>query len=422
MQRAERPRRGTLGAMTTSSADKVSMRAVRVTAVAAAVVLLLASMTAAYRLGEQAGGGAAFGADTPPAAPLPPEISAVADLFARIQTDAVDTPGEDELLEGALTGMLDTLDDDYAMYYDAEAFSAFNQQLDGEFSGVGMVLEELPDGLTVVTVLPDSPAQAAGIRSGQRVVSVDGDDVTALPIESVVEIVKGEAGTDVTLGLDGDGPAEVTLTRAVIALPTLESELRADGVGHVRLLQFSARSGEEVSRAVRDLTHQGAAALVLDLRGNPGGLLSEAIEVTSVFAEAGVVVSVEERGQEPQAYQVDGDAVTDLPVAVLVDAGSASASEIVAAALQELDRATVVGQTTFGKGTVQTVRLLGDGSGVKFTTARYYTPSGESIEGVGVVPDRTVAAGAEAVDVAADIALQAGIAGDPQDVAAGAGR
>ena len=394
--------------MTTLLEADAALRRIRVTALAAAVVLVLASLTAAYRVGRTSAAltQPALTADGVPTAALPPELTAVGDLFARIQADAVTVPGEEELVEGALTGMLDTLDDDYAAYYDAEAFSAFNQQLEGEFSGVGMVVEEIPAGLTVVTVLPGSPAEAAGIRSGQRVVSVDGEDVTDLPIESVVELIKGEEGTQVTLGLVGEGPAEVTLTRAVIHLPTSEWELRDDGIGHIRLLQFSDHSGEEVREAVTELQGQGATGLVLDLRGNPGGLLSEAIAVTSAFADEGVAVIVEERDQQRETYEVTGDAVTDLPLVVLVDGGSASASEIVAGALQDLGRATVVGETTFGKGTVQTVRLLGDGSGVKFTTARYYTPSGDSIEGVGVVPDREVADAEDQLEVAARLARQ----------------
>ena len=409
--------------MSTLFEADAALRRIRVTALAAAVVLILASLTAAYRVGRTSATltQPALTAGGVPTAALPPQLTAVGDLFARIQADAVEVPGEAELVEGALTGMLETLDDDYAAYYDAEAFSAFNQQLGGEFSGVGMVVEELPAGLTVVTVLPGSPAEAAGIRSEQRVVSVDGEDVTDLPIESVVELIKGEEGTQVTLGLTGAGPAEVTLTRAVIDLPTSEWALRDDGVGHIRLLQFSEDSGEEAREAVTELQSQGATGLVLDLRGNPGGLLSEAIAVVSVFAEQGVAVIVEERDQQRQPYEVSGDAITDLPLVVLVDGGSASASEIVAGALQDLGRATVVGETTFGKGTVQTVRLLGDGSGVKFTTARYSTPSGDSIEGVGVTPDRAVADAEAQLEVAATIAGQGvAAASAPSAVPAGA--
>lgn len=400
----------------------------RLTAVAAAVVLAVASLTAAYRMGQQDHAAAAGSVLTVGGSPgrgsasasLPPELSAVADLYARIRSDAVEAPADAELVEGALTGMLETLDDDYAVYYDADAFSAFTEQLDGEFSGVGMVLEQLPRGLTVVTVLPGSPAETAGIRSGQRLVAVDGRDVTDLPIESVVEIVKGEAGTEVTLGFNGQGPAEVTVTRAVITLPISQSELRDDGVGYVRLLQFGEGSGREVGRVVAELAERGAQALVLDLRGNPGGLLREAVAVTSVFAAEGVAVSVEERDRDRQAFRVTGEPITDLPLVVLVDEGSASASEIVAGALQDLGRATLVGEPTFGKGSVQTVRLLGDGSGVKFTTARYFTPSGDSIEGVGVAPDRRVADDSEQLEVAVRIALEAAAGATPRtaDVAA----
>jgi carboxyl-terminal processing protease len=318
--------------------------------------------------------------------------------------------------------MLGTLADPYATYYDADAFASFSSELEGRFSGVGLRLEESPEGLQVVTVFEGTPAGSAGIEVGERIVSVDGRDVRGLPIETVVKLVQGLEGSHVTLGLEAGsaGPRSLTLTRARIDVPNIEARLLPDGVGYVQLVQFSDDAAERVREVVRRLLAEGATGVVFDLRRNPGGYLDEAVDVTGVFVEDGPIVSVEERGRPKQTLSAVGTAATDLPLVVLVDQGSASASEIVAGAIQDLDRGTVVGEKTFGKGTVQTVRRLADGSGVKFTTARYFTPSGDSIEGVGVVPDEQVS-GDDAQLEAARRALAAMVAGGPAGGQAGAG-
>jgi carboxyl-terminal processing protease len=366
------------------------------TAAAAVAVLLASSVTAAYREGVSSA-----------RADLPPAFAALGEVYDEVTSDAVEVPPDDVLAAGAIEGLLAALGDPYAAYYDAAEFAAFNDTLDGEFSGVGLVLEEAPEGLTVVQVIEGAPAAQAGVEVGERLVAVDGRDVRDLPTDAIIDLVKGEEGTEVTLGLEGGaaGPRTVTLTRARITVPNLEARRLDDGGGYVRLLQFSEDAGSEVRAAVERLVAEGARGVVLDLRGNPGGLLREAVDVASVFVEDGTIVSVREREGRVRAHPAEGDAL-DVPLVVLVDQGSASASEIVAGAVQDLERGEIVGETTFGKGTVQTVEPIVGGAGVKFTTAQYLTPSGDSIEGVGVVPDRVAAGDADAQLAAAQEALR----------------
>lgn len=376
-------------------------------------VLLAGTITLAYQLGVQSGA-TSSGSLGAPSTPVPADLSSVADLYERITTEAVDPPSREELIEGAKQGMLDQLEDPYAAYYDEAEFTSFSELLDGTFSGVGVMVEETPEGVTIVNVLPDTPAAAAGLQAGERIVSVDGEDMRDAPLQAVVTAVQGEEGTVVRLGLEGGpaGPREVEVTRAEITRPVVDVQRLDDGAVHVHLLQFTEDVSERLRAEIEAQLAQGARGVVLDLRGNPGGLLREAIRVASIFIEDGTIVSVQERGREQESFEATGDALADVPLVVLVDGSSASASEIVAAAVKDLDRGLVVGQPTFGKGTVQTIRPLGDGSGVKFTTAEYFTPSGESIEGSGVVPDREVA-GAQEQLAAAQEALRGQLAGVP---------
>jgi carboxyl-terminal processing protease len=337
-------------------------------------------------------------------ATLPPEFATVSQLYERIQREAVRVPGDEELAKGAVEGMIGALGDPHATYFDAEDFAAFTRMLNGEFSGVGIQIQDSDEGPLVVSVIDATPAAQAGVMAGERIVSVDGKDVQDMPTEGVAALITGEAGTVVTIGLQGGsaGARTLRLTRARIQLPDVETRLEDDGIGYVDLVQFSSHTGIRVRAAALDLAARGARGIVLDLRGNPGGLLHEAVEVASVFVEDGVLVSVRSRGgsgDHPIVYKAEGDALERLPLVVLVDKWSASASEIVAAAVQDLGRGQVVGETTYGKGSVQTVEVLGNG-GVKLTTAEYLTPAGHSIEGVGVVPDLQVAGENEQVAAA----------------------
>ena len=372
-----------------------SLRPVRYaipTTVAMVVVLVAALMTASYRMGTQAGA----------LSVLPDEFGVIAEIYAHVQAEAVQLPGDAQLAEGAARGLLAALQDPYAAYYNAENFAHLTELLDGTFTGVGLMLEERPGPvLEVVNVIEGGPAAGAGVVKGERIVSVDGESMVGKTAEEVVSRVRGPEGSTVRVGLDGPlGPRELTMTRAVLELPVLETELLPDGTGLVELIEFPQDIGTRVRSAVDALITQGATGIVLDLRGNPGGLLDEAVSVASVFINEGPIVSVKERERDLQTFAATGKAFTDVPLVVLVDNGTASASEIVAAAVQDRGRGRVVGTKTFGKGTVQVVRSLPSGAGMKFTIAEYLTPSGASIEGVGVAPD-VVAEGTPAEQLAA---------------------
>lgn len=366
-----------------------SRRGTAVVACALIVLLCSAVVLLSYRVGFHHGA----------VSVLPPEFGTVSELYGRIERQAMRVPEDRALAEGAVEGMLGALNDRHAAYFDREDFASFTQMLEGAFSGVGIRIDDSDQGPVVVSVLRSTPAAKAGVVAGERIVSVDGRDVRELSTDRIAALITGEPGTPVTIGFEGGpaGPRELRIIRSTIQLPDVESRLDG-GIGYVTLLQFSNQVGTRVRQAAADLTAKGARGIVLDLRGNPGGLLREAVDVASVFIEDGAIVSVRSRTDTNgpgQTYHAQGDALGDFPLVVLVDAGSASASEIVAGAIQDLQRGEIVGEKTYGKGTVQTVEALQGGGGVKFTTAEYLTSSGDSIEGVGIVPDRQVS-GADA--------------------------
>ncbi|CAN5749952.1 carboxy-terminal processing protease CtpA [soil metagenome] len=350
-------------------------------ALALVVTMLLIASTAmlGYRVGSRSGG-----------AELADGFGNIERVFEAIESDAVDDVDDQLLIDGAIDGLLEALDDQYAVYYDPERYIALNADLDGEFVGIGVTIEEQSDGVYVTGVLPGSPAEEAGVMAGERITSVDGtsalDETTS---GEVIELIAGDEGTERVIGFDkGDeGPRELTLTLRQLDLPQVASRTLESGYGYISVTQFSRHIAEQMTDELETFDDQDVPGVVLDLRSNPGGLLNEAVDVVSLFAEEGLVVRVDSRDGS-QERNVSGKTVApELPLVVLVDGNSASASEIVAGALQDLDRAEIVGEATFGKGTVQTIQDLADGAGVKFTTARYYTPSGDSIEGLGVVPD-----------------------------------
>lgn len=376
----------------------------RLTAVFCALVLVAGAITTAYQRGlRDAAGGPGDRGGVAEAAGEEASRDDVEEVLRLLDAEAVRAPDESRLIhgssEGAIEGMIRALDDPYAQYFDVEEFTAFNRGLNDEFSGVGLYLQEEapgdsdgPRALVVVEVIEGTPAAEAGVEAGERIVAVDGTSVRGQPLDAVVEQIKGEEGTDVVLGLAGEtgGRREVTLTRAIFEVRNVASRLLDDGNGYVSLEQFSEQTGEDVRRAVEALVTDGAQGVILDLRNNPGGLLGEAVDVASLFVEDGPIVEVRERDADPRRYPAEGDALDDLPLVVLVNQYSASASEIVAGAIKDSGRGTIVGQPTFGKGTVQTIKTLDYGAGLKFTTAEYFLPDGGSIEGVGVEPDEVV--------------------------------
>ena len=359
----------------------------RVVAVLVGIVLLADVATISYEYG--AGNRQAENAAEPAGSQ---RLDFLEEILGTVRTDAVAPPDDEKLISGAVQGLLKALDDPYAKYYDEDAFDDLNTMLEGGFSGIGVVIEETPKGLVIVTVFEGTPAAKEGLEEGERIVSVDGTPVDKHPTDTIVDRIKGEEGTEVTLGLEGGskGKRTVTLTRARIEIPNVESRQLADGSGYIQMRQFTKDVADTLREEVTRLVDKGAKGLVLDLRNNPGGLLAEAVDVGSLFIEEGTIVEVKERGHQERTFTAEGDAFEDLPLVVLVNKGSASASEIVAGAIQDAERGVLVGQTTFGKGTVQTIHRLRAGGGVKYTTAQYFTPSGDSIEEVGVEPDRTV--------------------------------
>lgn len=292
------------------------------------------------------------------------------------------------LVQGAVRGMLEALGDPYAEYLDPETYRSFRDVSAGHFSGVGLWLKPEAKRIKVVSVLANTPAARAGIASGDIITRVDRRSTEKLSLEQVAQRIKGKPGTTVRISvLRGEQPVEFTLVREDIEVPTVESKLLRDRLGHVEVITFSQGVGSKVREAVKKLAGRGARGFILDLRGNPGGLVDEAVEVGSVFLEGGTVVSYEQRGRPEVTYEARGSAETKLPLAVLVDEGSASASEIVAGAIQDRGRGIIVGTKTYGKGSIQTVFPLSDGSAIKITTASYFTPSGRSIGERGITPD-----------------------------------
>lgn len=309
-----------------------------------------------------------------------------------IEERALAPSSEESITANAIRGALESLGDPYSAYYDAQQFKELQQDQTGEFFGIGVTLGLNKDSQPVAaTVFDKTPAKRAGIKAGDVFTAVGGVRKARWEIEEFVKLVRGPIGTKVTLEITraGKPPFDVTLTRDRIAVPNTMTKMHGD-VGYVRLMTFNELSAPDVAKAIRELDAKGAKGYVLDLRGNPGGLLTSAVEVASLFIEDGVIVRVDERGKQEEEERARGGAITSRPMVVLVDNSSASASEIVAGALKDYGRATVVGVTTYGKGSVQTVLPLGNGGAVKLTIAHYLTPLRKVINKIGVVPDVVV--------------------------------
>lgn len=298
-----------------------------------------------------------------------------------------------ELLEGnyanqeqayrAIRESLKELGDPYTRFLDPKKFEELTSQTSGELSGIGirLTIEEETSQITVVEPLADSPADEAGIKPGDKIVSINGKPTSLMSLEQASEEIRGEVGTDVSLKIarSGNSTFDVTLTRSQIELPSVNYSISKEGqtnVGYIRLDEFSSHAAEQMQEAIEDLSQENVSGFVLDLRGNPGGLLFSSVEIARMWLEEGAIVSTKDSKGGDQKFFANGKALTDLPLVILVDRYSASASEILAGALKENNRATIVGTRTYGKGTVQSVHSLSDGSGLAVTIAQYYPPSG----------------------------------------------
>ena len=307
--------------------------------------------------------------------------------------------GEEELGNASLQGMVRELrlrhDDRFSEYFSPEALASFNEQIEGHFSGIGLTVIEVKSGLRVASVFPRSPAERAGIGAGDTIVSVEGKSIAGESSSEATKRIKGPEGSEVTIGVRGAKSGkvrELTLTRAEVTLPNVSRRLeKVDGreLGYVRLLTFSEGAHAQLGNAVRRVQKEGAEGIVLDLRHNPGGLLDEAVLCAGLFLPEGeVVVSTESRTQGKSVHETAGGRLTSLPVVVLIDGGTASAAEILTAALADDGGAEVVGSRSFGKGVFQEEQALANGGALKLTVGEYFTPEGVNLaESHGIHPD-----------------------------------
>jgi len=318
---------------------------------------------------------------------------ALDEVIGIIEREALEPSSDTSMTAGAIRGILESLDDPHANYFDAQHFQYFSEQNSGIFYGIGITISNRDDVLAVVSVIPGTPAERAGLEADDIIVTIDGETRVKWDVDEAVLRIRGEEGTNVTLGIQRGEETdlrEFTITRAKIDVPNIESEMLADGIGYIRLYSFNEVAEEDIRSAIEKLEGEGARGFVLDLRDNPGGLLGESIDVASLFVADGVIVRVEDREGEGEEYRATGDLATDAPLVVLINGNSASASEIVGGALQDYSRAVLVGEVSFGKGSVQTIEPLSFGGAVKLTIAHYLTPKGQVIDKKGLTPDIVV--------------------------------
>ena len=335
----------------------------------------------------------------------------VDDGDAQVYNEAVDIinrdyyrkVNRDQLLDKSLGAAVKSLDDQFSNYFSPKDYADFQEVTQGQFSGVGMTVEETDKGLRVMTVYDGSPADKGGLKPGDVVIAVNGRSIAGASSEASTARIKGPAGTPVTLTVkSGRRERPVKLERAQVDIPVVESSMERKGsrkVGHVHLAGFTSGAHGEVSQAVHKLLREGADGIVLDLRDNGGGLLNEAVLISSIFIPEGKIVSTKGRSRPEHVYEATGGAIpAKVPVAVLVNRQSASASEIVTGALQDRKRATVVGTRTFGKGVFQEIEQLSNGGALDITVGEYFLPSGRNIGGGGVAKGDGIAPDVKSVD------------------------
>ena len=326
---------------------------------------------------------------------LPPgDARLLSEVMGLIHDDYVDKTDDHQLMSNAVRGMVGELDP-HSAFMDKDEFDDLKIATEGNYSGIGVEVTIEDHVLTVIAPLDDSPAARAGIRSGDAILSIDGKAIGSAPLDTTIARIRGEPGTRVRLGIGREGlenPLDLEIERAMVTVHSVRHSMLEPGIGYLRISQFSDTTGADTHAALAALVEEAGGSLrglVLDLRNNPGGVLDAAVEVSDAFLDQGTIVSAEGRSPESRFRMeaMGGDLVGGAPVAVLVNGGSASAAEIVAGALKDNGRAKLLGQKTFGKGSVQTVLPLEDGQALKLTTSLYFTPSGVSIHEKGIEPD-----------------------------------
>ena len=350
----------------------------------------------------------------PPGDRLPAELGTVGEAYRILLDEHVDHEVLDpkNLSEGAIRGMLAALEDPHASYLSAEQHSREQEGYRGYFEGIGAQVTLTEAGLTVIAPIPGAPAEEAGIRAGDLILAVDGEDIDGLTLIESVNLIRGPGGTEVTLLVRHVGEIEdvnITVTRGRIPIESTTFRMLEDGIGHLWVYSFSNTTEDEVRRALDELEAADGRGLILDLRNNPGGLLASVINVTDLFLDSGTILyEIDAEGDRSDYEAARRGPATDVPLVVIVNQFSASASEIMAGAIQTSGRATVVGTSTFGKGSVNIARELSDGSAIYFTIRRWYLSDGTQIEGEGVTPDIEIEADAHPlpIDFEQDAALK----------------
>lgn len=320
------------------------------------------------------------------------ELQAFTDVFSRIKSDYVETVNDQELIENAIRGMLNGLDP-HSSYLNTREFTDLKVGTSGQFGGLGIEVGMENGFVKVISPIDDTPASRAGILAGDLIVRLNDKSVKGMSLNDAVKVMRGKPNTDINLTIVREGeaaPLEITITREIIRVKSVKTRMLEPGYGYVRITNFQSRTATDLLVAISELQKQQTLdGLVLDLRNNPGGVLNGAVGVSDAFLNDGLIVYTEGRiDDSSQRYSATpGDSLNGAPLVVLVNGGSASASEIVAGAMQDHKRGVIMGTKSFGKGSVQTIQELRSGSAVKLTTARYYTPNGRSIQAKGIEPD-----------------------------------
>ena len=346
---------------------------------------------------------------------LPPEFSRLTEVWYILKRDHFDRKDMDSkiLSDGAIRGMLLAMDDPYASFLTAEQFEIQSQDYKGFFEGIGAHVSMRDNRIVIVAPIPGSPAEAAGVLAGDIILGIDGESTQGLTLLEAVSRIRGERGTLVVLSILHEGedmPQEISVERNVIKLDSVQMRMMTGGVGVFTVTEFNANTYEQLENAFTRFQTQGGKGMILDLRNNPGGLLNSVFQVADAFIDSKLIVyEVDSKGNRKNWNASRGGFALDVPLIVLTNRYSASASEVLAGALMDHNRAIIVGDKTFGKGSVNTLEKISDGSGIYFTIAKWYTPDGKLIEGEGLVPDvdliqmDTLESGQDALDVALDI-------------------
>ncbi len=322
------------------------------------------------------------------------DLRTFSEVFGKVKEDYVEDVEDKKLLEGAIRGMLSGLDP-HSAYLDKEEFKELQVGTTGQFGGLGIEVSMEDGFVKVVSPIDDTPAQRAGIQAGDLIIRLDDTPVKGMSLNDAVKLMRGQPGTDIVLMVvrkGEDAPLTITITRDIIKVKSVKSRTLEEGFGYLRITSFQTKTGEQMRAAISDMKkeHGGELnGLVLDLRNNPGGVLGAAVAVSDAFVKKGLIVYTEGRAEDAELKfnATPDDILNGAPIVVLINEGSASASEIVAGALQDHKRAVIMGSQSFGKGSVQTIFPMSNQSAVKITTARYYTPAGRSIQAEGIVPD-----------------------------------